>query len=218
MENKKIEVNIFDHYNECVEDSLNKNKLKKGNPSGFVEIYEKDENGNKKLLGEHNLVLYLGREWLLSRAFNTDNENISPTKDGFISWFGLGSGGCIPGDPFDPISPTISDVSLTTECAINTDNVDYADFRDGSYYKIPFDSLVFTQDPDNDNAYLIMELTMTVGSYDANGNGINEAGLYINESNVGGAVAPFYMFSKITFPTITKIVNRQLIFNWYIYF
>jgi len=203
---------IFDHLPMCGEPAPGERK-----PQGFVEIYEATEN-EKRLLGKHNLVVYLGREWLAVRATKTANGNITPTFDEFISWFGVGVGGTLPGDPFDPISPTNEDTDLDTAVGINATDATCADYHDGYYYKHPFDNITFEQDPENSNSWLLARIVITLGSQDANGNQLSEAGLFTSESSNGGYSGPFHLFSRVTFPTIVKNANRQLIFVWYLYF
>lgn len=208
-----------DRYGECFQDNiLSKRRKNEKGPSGYVEIYEIDENSEKQLIGKNNLVVYLGREWLLSRAFNYQNVNITPDKDEYICWFGLGTGGCPVGDPLDPISPTNLDTDLDTPCGISQTDVNCAEFVVGWYYKHPLDSLTFVQDPDNDNKWLLMSVTTTISAADAVGFNLSEAGLFTAQSDAGGYAGPFSLFARITFPTIVKTSARQLVFVWYIYF
>lgn len=186
-------------------------------PQGFVEIYEATEN-EKRLLGKHNLVVYLGREWLAVRATRTPNGNITPTYNEFISWFGVGVGGTLPGDPFDPVSPTNEDTDLDTAVGINATDATCADYHDGYYWKKNLGEITFEQDPENSNSWLLVRIVVTLNSFDANGQQLSEAGLYTSESTNGGFAGPFHMFSRVTFPTIVKNENRQLIFVWYLYF
>ena len=187
-------------------------------PQGYVVIYEQERIKDKQLVGKHNLVVNMGREWLLSRAFNTKNVNIEADPLEYIAWLGVGNGGTLVGDPFNPIPPTNLDIDLSSEVPIHPTDLNSADFRSGNYYKHPIDSVTFTQDIDNDNSYLILELVTTIGFDDANDYIINEAGLFTNLTNAGGAVAPFHLYSRVTFPSSMKNSSRQLIFVWYIYF
>lgn len=219
MKEKDIVVQVCDMYGDnCLDDDCNASDEKGGRkPQGFVEIYEVDDKDKKKLVGKKNLVTYSGREWLATKIFNTENIHIDSTAAEFICWFGLGTGGCPVGDPLNPTSPTNLDTDLDTECSMNATDPTYADFKSGAYYKHPLDSVIFEQDTDNANAYLICRVTVTIGIDDANGNNINEAGLFICDDNTGGAVGPFHLFSRVTFPSIVKTTDRQLIFVWYIY-
>ena len=69
-----IEINSVDDYGKCLADSVNKtfngDRVK---PTGYVEIYEEDEDGKRQLVGRHNLVLYIGREWLAQRIVDRNN-------------------------------------------------------------------------------------------------------------------------------------------------
>ncbi len=214
-----ISIKSTDHYGDnCLKDSVVGVKpLDRLSPKGYVEIFEKDENGNQKLVGKSNLVLYVGREWIAERLVNINNPNTTLTKDMFLSWLGVGIGGALISDPLNPISPNSNDTNLTTETNFNATGTTYADFRGGFYYKHPFDSITFDQDTANNNKYLIINITTTIGTDDCNGANINEAGLFLSESVAPAYDGPFSIFSKITFPTIVKSDTRQLIFVWYIY-
>lgn len=219
---EEITVVVNDNYgNMCVRDSIS-NKPVEGDrkPLGHVEVYELKD-GKKKLLEKSNLVVYQGREWIAERIFNTDNANISSGPTEFICWFGLGSGGAPIGDPLNPTTPTSLDTDLDTELPIHASDGNCADFRTGNYYKHPFDTVGFQQDPANSNKWLISKVTITIGTDDANGAGsqnLNEAGLFFAASDAGGYSGTFFMFSRVTFPTLYKDDTRQLVFMWYIYF
>lgn len=220
---KDLMIEITDKYGEsCLGDKINNLKSSGfGKPEGFVEIYEVNEDGKKKLIGKPNLVVYLGREWLLSRAFNTVNANITPLPTEFITWFGIGDGGCPIADPLNPTAPTNLDTELSNPVMINATDASYADYRlapDTGYYKIPFDSLTFEQDADNYNYWLIMKVETTIGALDGNGFNLNEAGLYTASSNAAGYAGPFNLYARVTFPTIVKSSARQLLFVWFVYF
>ena len=216
--NKDLVIKIKDDCSFCFSDKVGDGSSKPRSPQGYVEIYEQERDKEKQLVGKHNLVVNMGREWLLTRAFNTNNASITSDRAEFICWLGLGNDGAISGDPFNPIPPTNLDTDLASEVPISTEDVNCGDYHDGAYYKHPFDSLTFTQDIDNDNSYLILELVTTVGFDDANDYILNEAGLFTNLTNVGGASAPFHLYSRVTFPSSAKDSSRQLIFVWYIYF
>lgn len=221
-EKKDMIVKVTDFYSDCLSDKINNNKRPDNSrPQGFVEIFELTEDNKKKLLGKHNLVVYLGREWLISRAFNLKNEYIDPDESEFICWFGVGDGGAPIGDPFDPTSPTLLDSDLSNPVMINASDSTCSDYRltpDVGYYKHPFDSLNFEQDSDNYNRWLIIRVVTTLGADDANGFNINEIGLFTAASDSGGYSGPFNLYARTTFPTISKIASRQLIFVWYVYF
>jgi hypothetical protein len=220
-----IEINAVENYGSCLEDSLNKRKIDRVSPKGYVEVFEERDDGSKKLLGKNNLVLYLGREWLAQRIMNKRNSLVNPTQDEFICWFGLGDGGVIPGDPFNPTPPVITDTGLASNIMITATDSSAADYHvatppiypEEGFYKIPLDSVAFEMDPENDDGYLIIKITITVGAEYANGNQLSEAGLFTAESDVGGYSGFFNIFSRVTFPSIVKTSDRRLIFNWYLY-
>lgn len=219
---KDFVIEAHDKYGECLADKgINNKNSNREKPAGFVEIFEIDKDNQKQLIGKHNLVVYQGREWLLSKAFGTPNINISPAYDEFICWFGAGTGGCPIGDPINPTSPTTFDTDLDTPVMLNATDVTFADYRltpDEGYYKTPFDSLTFQQDSDNYNSWLIMKVSVTLTVGDGNGFNLNEAGLYTAASSAALYTGPFNLYARITFPSIVKTSSRQLLFVWYVYF
>ena len=226
MEDKKIKVpetivvNIDDNYGDsCIKDSVNSISTKSRKPEGFVEIYSVDKNGNKKLVGKSNLVLYVGREWIASRICNLENTDPSVTAmpDEFISWLGLGNGGAPVGDPLNPNTPTNTLIDLSNEIPVHSSDINCADLRGGSYYKHPLDEIEFQQDSLNNDSWLILKVTTTLSVDHANGYNLNEAGLFTSNSDAGGHTGPFNIFSIVTFPTIVKDDSRQLVFYWYLY-
>ncbi len=225
MGKKDLEINAFDYYGDhCLRDSIDKKEMTDKRPKGLVKIYELSDDGNKKLRHKSNLVVYLGRELLAQRLVNTENSYATPTKDEFLTWFGLGDGGVDISDPFVPIAPVISDNSLSSRIMINATDSSCADYHvtgagypETGYYKKPFDSVTFEPDVLNDNRWLVIRVSVTVGANDANGNQLSEAGLFTAASSGGGYSGQFSMFSKVTFPTIVKTDARRLVFVWYLY-
>jgi len=211
-------IHIEDKISSCFADSIGiKGKSEKRGPEGWVEIYEVDEKGNKKLHAKSNLVLYCGREWIGSKIFNLENPYLSTEIAEYISWFGVGDGGCTDADPLDPIPPTNNDIALAHEVSISATDATCADFHDGFYWKHPFDSIVYEQDVENDNAWLIVKVITTIGPADSNGQNINECALFTSLSSSAGYGGPFHIYSRVTFPTLVKSSTRQLIFVWFIY-
>lgn len=225
MKNKDLEIKAFDYYGDhCLGDSLNKRESIDKRPKGLVKIYELSNDGNKKLIHKNNLVVYLGRELLAQRLVNTENLYATPTKDEFLTWFGLGDGGVDVADPFVPIAPIITDNDLSSRVMINATDSSCADYHiiatgypEIGYYKKPFDSVTFEPDAMNSNKWLIVRISVTIGANDANGNQLSEAGLFTAASSSGGYSGQFNMFSKVTFPTIVKTDARRLVFAWYLY-
>jgi len=219
---EEIKVVVNDKYAEhCIRDAVMNRPTGDRKPEGYVEIYEIKEGEDKKLIGKSNLVVYQGREWIAERIFNTNNTNTPTSEAEFISWLGLGSGGAPVGDPLNPTAPSSLNTDLDTEVPINTTGATLGDLRSGSYYKHPFDSIEYQQDASNSNKWLIVKVTTTIGTNNANGSGsqnLNEAGLFTAASAAGGYSGNFFMFSRVTFPTIVKDTSRQLMFMWYIYF
>lgn len=224
---KTIEVVARDFYgDECLQDRINadQNRTQKSSPTGYVEIYEVDENNNKKLVGKHNLVLYQGREWLTQRMLNFNNPSLLSSKDDFLTWFGLGDGGVIPGDPFNPSPPVLTDTNLSSEIMMTATDSSAADYHivdvdhpEEGYYKIPFDSIEYEQDTLNDDKWVIIKIITTVGISYANDKQLSEAGLFVASSSVGGHSGTFTLFSRVTFPSLVKTTDRRLIFSWFLY-
>jgi hypothetical protein len=180
---------------------------------GMVEIYQIDKSGKKKLHARSNLIVYLGREWLLSRIVNVNNTNILPTDNLYLSWLSVGTGGAPATDPLNPIPPSNTDISLANQIVINASNASLAD--NGNY--IGFSDVTFLQDNLNLNSYLIMRLDVLLDETMANGNNLNEAGLWISNSNNAVEANQFYLFARNTFPTLVKSPAVSLQFIWYIY-
>lgn len=224
MEDKKI-ISVSDSYSDCLEDCIgpaSKRRNKRG-PQGFVEIYDVDKNGEKKLIEKSNLVVYTGREWVAQRIFNVDNILVTSDATSYIAWFALGSGAS--GPILNPTGPNSTDSDLTTILPMHDTDTNNAGWNystpNGYYYFHPLDTVQFVQDPLNANRYLIAQAQITVGTSDCNGpsgeSQLNEAGLYIASSNVGGHTGPFTLFSRVTFATLIKNNTRQIVFLWGVY-
>jgi len=214
---KTTEVVAYDRYgDECLSDGFNKKSSSERRPRGEVQIFEIDENGKRKLVQKSNLVVYNGREilaQLLVRKDNALDTSHSNSKDHFLSWFGLGDGGVLPADPLDPVPPTLSNTDLNSAVVINATDSTAAD----GGLKHPFDQIEFERDPLNDDKWLTLKITVTIGVDDANGENISEAGLFTAESSAGGWSGNFYLFARVTFSSIVKTTDRRLVFVWYLY-
>ncbi len=218
----------------CLVDQVNSNSSQSRRPQGEVQVYEETDDGRKKIIHKSNLIVYLGREMLAQRLVNLDNAFLTtPTKDEFVSWFGLGDGGVRPADPLDPVPPINDDEYLNSPIPVSDSTGGlYADFHTagdayppggtypatGSYVK-SFDvgGIEFEPDVLNDNKQLIIKITTTIGVNDANGYQLSEAGLFSAESNSGGYSGNFTLFARVTFPSLIKSSERRLIFVWYLY-
>ena len=223
---KNFEVIAEERYGDnCLGDSAFVGQNDPRRPKGWVEVWEVDpKSGQKKLLNKSNLIVYLGREFIVQRIFDVNNTNASPTKDEFLYWMGFGSGGVRPADPLTPTPPTLTDTdlnSLVMVSATDSSAADYhvvgGDYPETGYYKIPFDNVEFERDYNNEDKWLVGKITTTLGTAMANGKQISEAGLYTAESRVPGYGGPFHMFARVTFPTLIKTVDRRIVFIWYIY-
>jgi hypothetical protein len=228
---KDTEIRITEVYGDkCFVDKFQQGGGGERRPEGMVEIWEEDENGNKRLVRKSNLVVYLGRETLAQMLVNQNNVDdlgnprIASTKDHFLSWFGLGDGGVLPADPFDPVPPANENTDLESRVMVNASDSSSGDYHvvasgypKTGWYKLPFDTIIFERDALNDNKWLVLKLTTTVGIDDANDERLSEAGLFTAESRAGGWSGTFTLFARVTFPTIIKDATRRLIFVWYIY-
>ncbi len=222
----------------CLVDQVNVNKPVERRPQGEVHIYEQLKDGKEKLVHKSNLVVYLGREWLAQRLVNLNNLLVSPTKDEWLQWFGVGDGGVRPADPLDPTPPINSDSYLYSPVMISdTTGALYADAHTagdvsprgdafvypttGFYKKIfdqePTNQIEFQTDILNDDRYLVIKITTTIGVNDANGQQLSEAGLFTAASAAGGYAGPFHLFARVTYPSLIKTEERRLIFVWYLY-
>jgi len=207
-----------DYYgNECLQDSFQQLNNNGRGPRGFVEIFERDKAGNEKYMGKQNLVVYNARELIAQKIINRNNPNTVTDLNEFLCWFGIGRGGANPGDPFNPSPPLNSDVNLYDDVPISPTDTTCADFHDGFFYKAPIDDISFEVDPFNEGAWLVLRTTTILGLDRALGEEVNEAGLFTALSDSSGYTGPFHLFARITFPTIVKTNNRELIFVWYIY-
>ena len=218
---KNTEVHIMDELN--IGDKLltyNKSKIDLSKrPVGVVKIYEKNGNDKLKLIHKHNLIVYTGREWVASRLFNKTNVSIDQTKDEYIGWAGLGSGGASV-DPLIPDNPTNSDDDLITPIPLSLTDSSYCDedvVGGTGYYKKPIDTsdVVFEIDTANDDKYLVVKVSFAITADDANGYTLSEAGLFTSESS--NDLTDYHIFARVTFPAIVKTSGRDLLFVWYIY-
>ncbi|MGB9674578.1 MAG: hypothetical protein ACPLX8_00435, partial [Nanopusillaceae archaeon] len=89
-------------------------------------------------------------------------------------------------------------------------------FANGGYM-INFNDVTFLQDNLNLNSYLIMRLDTLLDETMCNGYNINEAGLFTSNSNEPALAKEFFLFSRITFPTVAKGPDIALQIIWYIY-
>ena len=201
----------------CLSDSFGKRRNGNNGPQGYVEIYERDEKGNENYLGKRNLVVYGARELIAQKIVKLVNTQVIPDIDEYICWFGVGSGGANPGDPFNPNPPLNVDTDLYNSIPISATDTTCADFNSGFFYKAPIDLVEFEQDPLNDGSWLIIKTITTLGLDRSVGEEVNEAGLFTALDNVAGYGGPFHLFARITFPTLIKTISRELIFVWYIY-
>jgi hypothetical protein len=229
---KTTEIRVTEEYGDnCFKDSVQNGA---GNferrPKGRVEIYEVGEDGKKRLVRKNNLVVYLGRETLAQMLVNQTNVDelgnprLPSNRNHYLSWFGLGDGGVLPADPFDPVPPANENNDLQSRVMVNASDSSSGDYHVATtgypktgFYKLPFDNIVFERDPLNNNKWLVLKITTTVGVDDANNERLSEAGLFTATSNAGGHSGTFTLFARVTFPTLIKDSTRRLVFVWFLY-
>lgn len=117
----------------------------------------------------------------------------SGDSDYAISRLVLGGGGCNPNDMFVPIPPTVNDIGL----------------YDLVTFSKPAAGITFKPTPENSNSVLF---TFIVNKEEGNGTGTaiyNELGLFTTNN---------HMFSRVTFPSISKTNQIKLIITWEIKF
>jgi|AntAceMinimDraft_16_1070373.scaffolds.fasta_scaffold143114_1 hypothetical protein len=228
MSTKKVR--IFDNQKRHMKDVLSADDKR---PKGRVQIFDKasgdliGESDNmvfpeQKLHDGPNLIVYSGRTWLMQRAFQQDLSPASGDSLSYLSWFGLGTGGATLGDPLDPVAPLPAETDLDTEAIINS--TDPLCANSGALH--PYDSIVYEQDAANENQYLIAKVTTTIGNTDANGASgtgyydLSEAGLWISNTSTAASLDTnsLILFARVTFSTIRKHDEREIVFIWSIYF
>ena len=245
---KSIEVNISDNQRKNTDDEMVMGNFQ---PKGRVRIFERKIGDNKLYLvrDTSNLIVYRGRNWLLQRAFNQDLTNREGWKDKYISWFGVGSGGAVGGSPLTPAAPELQNCQLGTHGTID-DGANYVAVDGKEYHTFNSTYPRFINDPDvtngdlctdctsidpddaqtyNCDKFLIGMVKTTIATNEANGGtgdedyqDINEAGLFISESNSltypSFGAGSIELFARVCFSTIRKNSNRELLFTWLIYF
>lgn len=217
---QNFQIEIFEQYGEhCLKDCLGLVETSDRKPKGYVEIYEMTPEGERKLVGKSNLVLYTGREWITQRIFNVINTHVTSAPGDAIYWFGVGDGGAPILDPLTPTAPTNTDTDLGNSVVISSDstNADYRLTPVAGYYKKPIYSVEYQQDVYNNNSYLIAKATMILDAGDSNGYNISEAGLFASPSSAGGDAGPFTCYARVTFPSIVKTTARILTIIWYVF-
>jgi len=205
---------------------------------GKVQIFERKVGDTKLYLLSDisNLVVYRGRRWLIQRAFDKNYDEVYPYKDLFISWFAIGTGGAPSGHPLTPTSPSLKDTALSSHGVIES-GMNYVTVGGKEYHKFDSGYPEFTLDDDissiglsspNDRR-IIAKIVTTLTADEANNDSgipdpdsyqeINEAGLFFADRNTISPVpTKVEMFARVTFPTMRKDNQVELVFNWYVFF
>jgi len=245
---KKINVEFKDSERNNLGDSFGGPKKDQTSSfmKGRFQIHEKMVGDKKLYLVEdtENLIVYRGRNWLMQRAFNKDITSRANWRTKFVSFLGIGEGGTPIGQPLTPTAPDLTDYGMggdgstqlefggpSGNVVVGLDANEYHRFDtgypwlshdqavtdlgglDGTCTQLdPEDSLTYPCD-----SFLIAKCKITIGATEANGAGsqnINECGLYMASATENDQS----LFARVTFSTIQKDANRELIFSWYIYF
>lgn len=242
---KRIPIRINDNQRKNLEDVFvaGDDNLK---PKGRVMIHERKVGDSKLYLVEDtsNLIVYRGRDWLLQRAFNK-GFGTRTWQDKYISWFAIGTGGAVSGNPLTPTSPELPDYLLNTHGTVNAGSryitvggLDYHDF-DTNYPTFIHDTDVtetvygpsFTDinGVTNPSDSVLIGLTkVTIASNECNGGtdpadyqDISEAGLFVSPKNTVGdppSAGQLELFARVCFSTIRKDYTRELVFSWFCFF
>ena len=187
------------------------------NLKGHVRLFQLTDFGKVLLVDKNNLIVYSGREWVLSRLVGVDNSNISAKSSDTISWLSFGTGGAPAGDPENPTPPSSNDNSIQ-EITIDSNDPNLYDGK-----KIPLkmaeysSEIQFIQDNALDNRYLMVRCATVLNEDQANDQEINEAALWISDSNIATEATRFSLFAHVTFPTFTKQANFKYLFEWIIH-
>ena len=203
---------IFDNYRKTLQDKcVNATDPR---PRGFVNAYEVDRKGRRKLVGKSNLIVWSGRQIMLQKLLGLDRVAGSGEKDLTLFWWSHGSGGADPANPSNPIDPNAGDTSLTNEEKFIVGDPNYAD--SGNKKILP--PVVWEQDALNGNSWLIAKFTIQLTSLEGNGHKVNELGLWLSDTNSPATASVFVPFAKVTLPSIDKYSGRILEWDWYLFF
>ncbi len=188
------------------------------NLKGKVSVFIIDQDNNKTLLlRKSNLVVYTGREWVLSSLCGVNNTNISMQSTDKLNWISFGTGGAPASDPYAPIAPQSTNTTITEISVNSSDPLLYNGTR------IPLNTAAYSstyqylQDPNNSNMYLMLNVSCVLNTEQANGASINESALWIADTNVAATVTRFSLFSHVTFPTFLKQNTVQYLIQWIIH-
>lgn len=235
-------VNIYDYPRNDLKEKFEKvgyNNKEYSPAYGRVQIYTHPIGNNKKLYllqDTSNLVVYRGRSWMAQKVANTSMSGCSGWSDLFLSWFAIGTGGTFSGNPLVPSAPSLTDVALSDHGVIES-GVRYITFDGKEYHKFDNGYPTFVDDDEVSSTglaaltdkKLVLKIVTTLTTDEANDDGgvydpsatqnISEAGLFFSDSNsVSTLPTIMQLFSRVTFATIPKNDEMQLIFKWYIYF
>ena len=184
----------------------------RNNVKGYVEIFDKETGEN--LVKKQNLIVYDSREVILQRMLNYNRVTGTNDRNLFVSWLSVGTGGALTTDPLNPVAPKLNDTGLYEEIVLDSNNNTYTD----SGKKKPFDTIEIQQDNANDNRYLVGKITTTLLRTEGNGHDLSEAALWLTNTTDPNSVTDVKLFSRVTFSTIRKDSNRELILVWYLFF
>lgn len=171
---------------------------------GHVKIYK----NNELIVDKDNKIVISGRNYLMQRLFNLPYQSGTNEKQNWLPrWFSVGSGGASESAPFQPIWPADEDTELY--------NIIVMDASGGPRYTINGEKKLI--DYVEFSSALTTKLTMTLDDTDAVNSIINEAGLYVSETEEI-TETNFSLFSHVTFPSIPKSSMDSIIIEWFFVF
>ncbi|MEN3039601.1 MAG: hypothetical protein ABDI07_10730 [Candidatus Kryptonium sp.] len=181
---------------------------------GVLKIYDGE---NNIIMESENLILYSGREFIMSILLNSNNSNIAQQSNSYrLGFWALGNGGLL--DPFDPttrILPSPNDLDLNNKLQGFDSNLQTV--TNNRFYK-RYSNTIFLTDSTNNDRYLITVVTLRLEENEFENTHINEAGLYLARSeNAKDPNNDFKIFSKTTFPSVFKSAGNILNFSWHFY-
>ena len=189
-----------------------------------------------------NLIVYRGRNWLLQRAYNAGFGSRA-WQNMYITWFAVGTGGSVGGNPLSPSSPLLPNYQLNSHGSVDAGG-NYITVDGKEYHKFDTGFPKFLHDTDvtetvygpsftdyngvtnPSDSVLIGLIRITISSEECNGGtldtdyqDISEAGLFVSTSgSVGSPPTSLELFARVCFSTMRKSYERELVFSWYTYF
>jgi hypothetical protein len=177
----------------------------------------KNSKTGKILVDTTNLVVQYGRLFVMEKIFGSipndqptsHSDNLSKT----INLFGIGTGGSLPGDYFEPLLPTPSDTDITkipfrdvsSQLSQDDANLYAAPVLESNRYKYRYKKITSTTwNVDLTNNRISLLIFCRISNNDARSSIINEIGFYSSTSSNDHPV----LFSRITFDS-RKLIDAD---------